>query len=409
MMLYDHVTPRLSDLEQEMVANIPPGGNWRHIPDGLSDRVDQIKRRSEKGIVHTTYYGRLRGNWPSYTINTYFSRVGNGCFLHPHERRLISLREGARLQAFPDRYRFEGPRRAQYEQVGNAVPPLLGYAVGRTLGENLVVADLFSGAGGLSLGMELAGHNVVLAADKQKSACETLNGAHDADIAEHADLSDETTQRALVAEIKRRAGGRVDVLAGGPPCQSFSTAGSRDFHDDRANLFWIPFRMAEMLKPRILVVENVQGVLSAAKRTIPQRVAEAMLSLGLTPQMRVLRADEYFVPQRRTRVFFVGIRDGEWHLPQPECSRPEKPVSLFLEPPVTVDEAISDLPSLEPGQHMHDVSLETPAASEFQRWARGEICVEEFIELRKRRLDSTANGDWGRTPGDSAGRLASAL
>ena len=368
-----------------MIRDIPPGGNWRHIPTGLSDRVDQIKRRSEDGIVHTTYYGRLRPDAPSYTVNTYFSRIGNGCFIHPTQRRLISLREGARLQSFPDHVRFIGPRRAQYEQIGNAVPPLLGYAVGRTLPQGSV-ADLFAGAGGLSLGLELAGMNVVYATDRSAHACATLNAAHGRDIAVVEDLSKPDRLKQVASDILERAGGSLDVLAAGPPCQSFSTAGGRDHTDVRASLLWVPLRLAELVRPRVLLIENVQGILSSAKRTLPDRIAGAMTALGLTPHMAVLRAEEHGVPQRRTRVFFVGVAEGTWSPPPARFSRVGADQSLFTQPPVTVDEAISDLPPLEPSSGVDESILTTSPQSEYQSWARGMVDIEDAFAARRVRL-----------------------
>ena len=379
--LFNHVSPRLSELEARMVAGIPEGGNWQDIPPGLSARVDQIRRRSaERGLVHTTYYGRLRWDMPSYTINTYFSRIGNGCFIHPAQPRLISLREGARLQSFPDSVRFQGPRRAQYEQIGNAVPPLLAYAVARTLKRG-AAADLFSGAGGLSLGFELAGSTIAYAADASEHACTTFNEAHRGEeIAEPVDLSNARLRRDVVRRIRRRVDGAPDLLLAGPPCQGFSTAGNRSHKDTRSQLLWTPFELARALKPAVLVVENVQGILSIAQRSVPGRIAREMTNLGYTPQMSILRAEEHGVPQRRTRVFFVGVRGSAWAPPEPVCSR--APEVDSIPHPVSVREAICDLPPLEPGAGTDEVRLRRRARSEFQRWARNEIDVERLLEER---------------------------
>jgi DNA (cytosine-5)-methyltransferase 1 len=379
--LFNHVSPRLSELEATMVAGIPEGGNWQDIPSGLSARVDQIRRRSaERGLVHTTYYGRLRWDMPSYTINTYFSRIGNGCFIHPAQPRLISLREGARLQSFPDSVRFHGPRRAQYEQIGNAVPPLLAYAVARTLKQG-TAADLFSGAGGLSLGFELAGSTITYAADGSEHACATFNEAHGGEeLAEPMDLSKASVRREVVRRIRRRVDGAPDLLLAGPPCQGFSTAGNRSHKDARSQLLWTPFEIARALKPAVLIVENVHGILSIAQRSVPGRIAREMTDLGFTPHMCVLRAEEYGVPQRRTRVFFIGARGSTWAPPEPVCSRGPEVDSIRA--PVSVREAISDLPPLEPDSGKDEGRLRRQARSEFQRWARSEIDAERFLEER---------------------------
>ena len=387
--LYNHVAPGLSELESQMIAGIPEGGNWQDIPPGLSARVDQIRRRSEeRGLVHTTYYGRLRWSLPSYTINTYFSRIGNGCFLHPAQPRLISLREGARLQSFPDTMRFYGPRRAQHEQIGNAVPPLLAYAVARTL-KSGQVADLFSGAGGLSLGFELAGSSTIFAADASEHACRTFNESHgESGVAECVDLSSSRTRRDIVRQIRSRAGGNVDILLAGPPCQGFSTAGNRSHKDSRSSLLWVPFEVARALRPAVLVVENVHGILSIAGRSLPARIAKEMEGLGLTPHMCVLRAEEFGVPQRRTRVFFVGVRQGSWFAPEAICSR--TPGSASLQPPISVKEAIGDLPPLDAGAGQEEAMLRRIARSEYQRWARGEINAAALVDARMGNADKAS-------------------
>ena len=128
--LYNHIAPRLSDLEWEMAKHIPEGGNWQSIPVHIpSKRLEQIRRSGGR----TTYYGRLNDNKPSYTITTYFNRLGNGCNLHPSQDRIISIREGARLQSFKDSYVFHCSKSAQYKQIGNAVPVNLGKEVGYSI------------------------------------------------------------------------------------------------------------------------------------------------------------------------------------------------------------------------------------------------------------------------------------
>jgi DNA (cytosine-5)-methyltransferase 1 len=374
--VFNHIAPGLSELEEKMISGIPEGGNWQSIPSGLSARVDQIRRRSaERGLVHTTYYGRLRRNMPSYTINTYFSRIGNGCFIHPTQDRLISLREGARLQSFPDAVRFHGPRRAQYQQIGNAVPPVLAYSVASTLRQG-VAADLFSGAGGLSLGFELAGSSIVYATDADGHACQTYNNAHGIEVAEVSDLADAKVRRSVARRIRERAEGRPDLLLAGPPCQGFSTAGNRRGDDARSRLLWAPFGIAEELKPEVLVIENVQGILSIAGRSLPGRIAKEMVKLGLTPHMCVVRAEEHGVPQRRTRVFFVGLRSGTWTPPAPRHSLKAE---ANLPAPVSVEEAIGDLPPLQANGGREEMALRRRPRNPYQRWARGEIELSSLM------------------------------
>jgi len=169
--LYNHVCATLSELDMEVVMNVPPGGNWMNLPEttvAKSARLTQIKNSGGR----TTYYGRLNPEMPSYTVNTYFNRPGNGTFIHPKQNRLISMREAARLQSFPDQHRFKGSLSSRYKQIGNAVPPLLARSLGKKIRRGLGI-DLFCGAGGLSEGLEQAGHKIVLASDSNAHMCET--------------------------------------------------------------------------------------------------------------------------------------------------------------------------------------------------------------------------------------------
>src|SRR5690606_3549664 len=104
--------------------------NWQNIPDNIpSKRLEQIRRSGGR----TTYYGRLKYDQPAFTITTYFNRLGNSSNLHPEQQRMISIREGARLQSFMDNFVFYGSKASQYKQIGNAVPPLLAKAVAETI------------------------------------------------------------------------------------------------------------------------------------------------------------------------------------------------------------------------------------------------------------------------------------
>src|SRR5271165_4143348 len=99
----NHYTARLSALDLEIAQAVPPGGNWKNIPQHIpSKRLEQIRESFAAGEgSRSTYYGRLHPNRPSYTVNTYFNRPGNGCHLHYDsdgtQDRVLSEREAARL------------------------------------------------------------------------------------------------------------------------------------------------------------------------------------------------------------------------------------------------------------------------------------------------------------------------
>src|SRR3954454_19678316 len=144
-MIANHYSASLSEVDVAMIEAIPVGGNWKDVPLSIpSRRLDQIRASFARGEgSRSTYYGRLRPDAPSYTINTYFTRPGNGCHIHYAQDRVLSHREAARLQSFPDHFAFMGNKAEVATQIGNAVPPLLAYQIALRLGEPGVFVDLF--------------------------------------------------------------------------------------------------------------------------------------------------------------------------------------------------------------------------------------------------------------------------
>lgn len=117
--LPNHVLPVHADIVLKRMSFVPEGGNQKDIPDEF---------KPPQKFMNT--YGRLHNNKPSNTIHTRFDVASTGSLYHPTENRALSVREGARLQSFPDNYEFSGKKGSQYRQVGNAVPPLLAKAIG---------------------------------------------------------------------------------------------------------------------------------------------------------------------------------------------------------------------------------------------------------------------------------------
>ena len=128
-LLYNHVAGALSRQNLERLRHIGPGGSWRDIPHDLLPKGMKRARRSD----HTRRYGRIAPEGLSGTVLTKCDPHW-GSFFHYEQDRALTVREAARIQSFPDSYRFYGSRVSQYEQVGNAVPPLLA----KTLAEHIV-------------------------------------------------------------------------------------------------------------------------------------------------------------------------------------------------------------------------------------------------------------------------------
>lgn len=120
-----HAAPTLGKVNMQRLPFIPPGGSWRDIPHDLLPEGMKRAKRSD----HTKRYGRMTWDGLSCTVLTKCD-IHWGAYIHPEQDRAITVREAARLQAFPDWFEFAGSRTEQYVQVGNAVPPLLGKAIG---------------------------------------------------------------------------------------------------------------------------------------------------------------------------------------------------------------------------------------------------------------------------------------
>jgi len=126
-----HECPRMSIRDREFVRHIPPGGNYRDIPDRVA--TPRIMKFKETG-GRTTTYGRLHPDQPAYTINTYFRRPNVGCHFHYERDRLITAREAMRFQALPDAFEVHASRQDERNAlIGNAVPSLLAQAVAWSL------------------------------------------------------------------------------------------------------------------------------------------------------------------------------------------------------------------------------------------------------------------------------------
>lgn len=125
-----HRRTYLSPLNQERLRHIPPGGGFENLPVDL--RVNAHKKGADS-IGHRYVYGRLAPDKPAGTITARFDSFTRGRFAHPLEDRNITLREGARLQTFPDTHRFEGTQEDIAALIGNAVPPRLAEIIGRAI------------------------------------------------------------------------------------------------------------------------------------------------------------------------------------------------------------------------------------------------------------------------------------
>ena len=389
--LYNHVCSSLSELDMEMIRSVPEGGNWQDIPASVVKKSARLTQINKSG-GRTTYYGRLKNSLPSYTINTYFNRPGNGTFIHPEQDRLISMREAARLQSFSDHFRFLGSKSSRYKQIGNAVPPLLARAVASLLKPGLVI-DLFSGAGGLSEGFVQGGHQVLLATDFNPNMCKTYAYNHTSTRVVQADLHLPIQSQDLFEEFERTLAGRhLDSLIGGPPCQGFSTAGNRNTFDSRNSLVYSMLDLVRKLEPDNVVIENVPGLKWMRQGAVLDAIVNLLEEEEYSVSVLLLKAEEFGVPQRRRRIFVVGRKDVSLTTSPNGFFSPlvrgktRADVSLettSLPPPVSVSEAISDLPSIASGEGEDLIEyFESWINSDYQRLMRGLLSFDDFISKR---------------------------
>lgn len=201
------------------------------------------------------------------------------------------------------------------------------------------VIDLFSGAGGLSKGFLDAGFDVVLGIDFDDSALKTFENNHGSAKALKLDLYNLENIECIIKEFNKKYE-VLDVLVGGPPCQGFSLAGKREEDDKRNTLYKAMVKLAERMKPRAVVIENVPGMLTLYNGASKTRIFSDFENLGYKMSVKVLYAPEYGVPQIRKRAFFVGLLDSkqEFEFPKPILSSDEF---------ITCEDAIGDLPALD--------------------------------------------------------------
>ncbi len=215
-------------------------------------------------------------------------------------------------------------------------------------GSRPIGIDLFAGAGGLSLGFEQAGFDVVAAVEIDPIHA----AAHKFNFPNCAVLARSVTglSGADIRAAAKIGDAPVDVVFGGAPCQGFSLIGHRALDDPRNALVREFVRIVAELKPRYFVFENVKGLTVGQHRAFLEELIEAFDAAGYTIRQpwKVLNAVNYGVPQDRQRLFLMGARRGQAlpAYPAPTTSKPGDGRSA-LPPAPTCEDALGDLPDAE--------------------------------------------------------------
>lgn len=306
---------------------------------------------------------------------------GNNAFpVHPTLDRSLTPREAARIQSFPDNVIFEGNRRMQCIQVGNAVPPLLAANIAKSVkdhiekketidekeydnlllkrnskmkydekdNEKIKFIDLFAGAGGIMIGMQNSGMEPVLSADFDKY----VEMTHKFNFPEipfvHGDLSEESVKKEVLDIIGDQ---KIDLVVGGPPCQGFSMFGKRRFvntkdydphQDPRNKLVYTFMEYVRNIKPKWFMMENVPGLINMDGGSFLKKLIEEFKEMGYKDlDYKIINTADYGVPQKRKRFILIGNRTGNL-IPWPKPKFFENP-KAWQKPYRTLGEVITDL------------------------------------------------------------------
>ena len=220
------------------------------------------------------------------------------------------------------------------------------------------ILDLFSGAGGMSYGMEKNKHfTTEVALDFNEKALQTFKHNMPDTETVCGDITDEKIKAKVIELCKAK---KVNMIIGGPPCQGFSLKGKKLGLDDPRNFLFNEYlRFVEILKPEVFVIENVKALLSTSAGWFKDQIIKKVTEMGYHVEYGVLTASDFGVPQARQRAIFICSKNKSIPLPAATC-----------ETPVTVRDAIYDLAYLNSGEGEFEQDYITEPSSEYQKQMR---------------------------------------
>lgn len=253
--------------------------------------------------------------------------------------------------------------------------------------------DVFSGAGGMSVGATAAGMKIICGVEVDQFAAKTFKLNHPNSRMIAKNVKDVSLEDFGVINKKEPL-----ILFGGPPCQGFSTSNQRTRNLDNENnwLFLEYLRIAALLNPDWIVFENVKGLIETKKGIFLEQITGQLQQLGFTVSIFILNAADYGVPQNRERLFVVGSRDGI-KIQAPEKKNNNKYIS--------VSEAICDLPSLINGANIDSLPYKNKAESLFAKTMRkklkkctGHLVTKNSQLIIERYTHIPQGGNWQNIP-----------
>jgi DNA (cytosine-5)-methyltransferase 1 len=269
------------------------------------------------------------------------------------------------------------------------------------------VLDTFAGAGGFSLGFELAGAKVIGAIEMDSWACETFKFNHPNATVMQGDITTMSDEQILNSFGKFNP----DIVLGGPPCQGFSICNknSGDPKDPRNSLFEEFIRVGRLLKPQVMIMENVPNLIKAkteSKELVVDIIKTELRNLGYHVEHRILEATDYGVPQIRKRLVVIATRK-KMDNPFPEKTHTTMSAPDLLEAGLrkcpTLWEAISDLPEIEAREGSEEAEYSMPPHNEYQQLLRkgaNKLFNHKSMNHSKRLVERFASMNWGDSTSD---------
>jgi len=247
------------------------------------------------------------------------------------------------------------------------------------------IIDLFSGAGGLSYGFEMAGCEVKLAIEKDAWAVETYKANHKNQNAFELDITTLTDDYFLSYK------GKIDIVMGGPPCQGFSIAASnrRKKDDSRNTLYQHFLRAVALIEPKAVLIENVKEIVGYKLpdgTKIVEDICRFFTEHGYAYSFSILNCRRYGIPQDRKRFFFLAIKGSETINPFSLDDLMER----YVQKEIAFNEAVSDLPVVRARQYEEDSILDYTKAplNDYQRAMRGR-CEKLYNHIPMQHTEKT--------------------
>lgn len=258
--------------------------------------------------------------------------------------------------------------------------------------KKVIGIDLFSGAGGMSVGATAAGIEVKIAVEIDKHAAFTYQANHP-----NSKMLNDDVRRISLKDFPKAAKNEIKILFGGPPCQGFSTSNQKTRNKENSNnwLFQEYLRITKEQRPDWLIVENVKGILETEGGFFFETILNDLNKSGYKTTYAVLNSADFGVPQIRKRVFIVGSLHGiSFEFPKPTTTK-------FL----TVTDAIADLPELKNGSHYNEMEYKTFAMNKYQseirknsKFSTNNLVTKNSDTVLRRYQHIPQGGNWENIP-----------